>query len=736
MTAQRRELLIAAGFAVWGLAIAISLVTLWHQPAPPGQMPGLASALNFDAHGPFRWVAGLMLLPIVVPFALRPIARRLANGRVWALAAVLAAVLFSLWLVTVSRDPWWALGSVALVLVIATVLRHRDLDWSRGDAVLLPVFLTTVLGLIDAVPSLRHDRVMYTAALLVFVLRVAVAFVPSRVSAHLAFVFAPLGLLFQTGFFARDQRYFGWHALVLVIATPLAVRLLARGTGLRLRRLLVFFVYPLALYAYANATSLPTAEGKSRVNLFEDGHSLLPASEYLRGERPYRDILPAHGLIEDGLFDTVAMKAGDVSVGTTTRARSVVGNLNSVALYALAFAVTGSAEGALFAVLLGFMTGMVHGHIRVLPSLIALACLAAAVRRRRPRLLAYAGFLAVVCGATSLDFGFYTTLTLVVACVRMRRWREATIGVAAAAVPLFVTLAAFGIFDDFLRGTFVETLSAGPAYVLNFFTPPELMAKFANFPDVFAVLLDRQTFQYLFWCFAVLFVGVMITRRPVRRAEPVLLLGVFIVLTAISYGERHHLYFAILISTVIVFLAMRLLRARQHALAALVIAAAITLAGPTTHMGVLGWMRLARGPVEPNWVEIRDLPRARGALFLQRDATTIESVRRYVSLSLAADETFFDFTNRGLFYFLLRRDCPVREYEVAFYQSEAQQREVIRRIETNPKIRAALVPAHPQGLVSVDGIPNATRAPLVWEYLQQNFHPDFEEGEVAFWRRN
>ena len=113
----------------------------------------------------------------------------------------------------------------------------------------------------------------------------------------------------------------------------------------------------------------------------------------------------------------------------------------------------------------------------------------------------------------------------------------------------------------------------------------------------------------------------------------------------------------------------------------------------------------------------------------------IESARKYVSLALAADETFFDFTNRGILYFLLRRDCPVREYEVAFYETEAGQREIIRRLEANPKIRAALVPTHPKSPYAVDGIPNADRAPLVWQYLQEHFSPDFEEGDVTFWRR-
>jgi hypothetical protein len=47
-------------------------------------------------------------------------------------------------------------------------------------------------------------------------------------------------------------------------------------------------------------------------------------------------------------------------------------------------------------------------------------------------------------------------------------------------------------------------------------------------------------------------------------------------------------------------------------------------------------------------------------------------------------------------------------------------------------VRAALVP--PGGIL-VDGVPHELRAPLVWQYLQEHFTPDFEEGGVVFWRR-
>ncbi|MEA2491317.1 MAG: hypothetical protein QOH21_3109, partial [Acidobacteriota bacterium] len=223
---SRREALLSAAAAVWGLAIAIALASVWNQPAPPGQLPGLATKLNFDAHAPFRWIFGLMVLPILVPLVLRPVLRRLAasDTRAWARNAAAFAPLLALWFVTITRSPLWAIVPVALVLIAATLLRHRDLAFTRHDAVLLLVFLTTLLGVIDAFPSLGVDRCVVLAVLLVFALRIAVTFLPSPLPPALAFLAAPLALILQTSFFARDQRYAGWPVLAIVVITPFVLR--------------------------------------------------------------------------------------------------------------------------------------------------------------------------------------------------------------------------------------------------------------------------------------------------------------------------------------------------------------------------------------------------------------------------------------------------------------------------------------------------------------------------------
>jgi hypothetical protein len=724
LRAPRRELVLSAAFALWGLAIAIALIGVFQRPAPPDQTPGLAKAFNFDAHGPMRWMFALMLLPVLVPVVLRPVQRFIVAA--WARNTIVAASLATLWLVTISQRVTLAIVPFAVVLAICVVVR-RPMHFTRRDVVLVPVFLTTLIALVDLFPKTSVFDLVPYAALLVLALCIAVAFLPSPLPPALAFLLAPLGLVLQTGFFARDQRTFGWHALAMVVVTPFVLRFVLRNRR-RAVLALTMLVYPLALFAYWNAMSRTTAEGKPHANYFEDGHALLPASEYLRGERAYRDILPAHGLLEDGFFDYLVFQTGDVNIGRTLKAREVTGTLMAVALYFLAWAVVGSAEGALLAVFLSIMMGTFSPNLRMLPAVATLALIAGAVRWRKPRWLAYAAFGTVVCGITSLDMAAYTFLVLLIAGWRLAvgGWRWIFIGLAAGVVPLFAAFAFLGILSDFFRGTFIEVLGAGPAYTQGFFIPPEALRVRRFFPEVLSAALDRQAFEYLFWPVMAVFAGVTVTRRWARRFEPMVLVAVWGVLTGISYAERFHLYFGMVAALLI---AAWIARTRSL----LLFAAAIVLANPTTHLAVVGSNRVTRGP-SAEWVEVREIPRARGAYWRASDAAAIRSVQKYVTLSLKPDETFLDFANSGILYYLFRRDCPIRQYEVAFFQSEEAQREVIRRIEENPKIRAALVTRTPQGRIIVD-VPNAWRAPLVQQYIETHFEPDFEEGEIAFWRR-
>jgi hypothetical protein len=211
----------------------------------------------------------------------------------------------------------------------------------------------------------------------------------------------------------------------------------------------------------------------------------------------------------------------------------------------------------------------------------------------------------------------------------------------------------------------------------------------------------------------------------------------FTVVCVVSYAERHHLHFQYGVPSLLAGTLFALARSRvriARTLAPIAAVVLVVLMQPTTHLAIVAWLRHTHGPVDDTTRELTDPPRARGALFLKDDAAMIASAQKYMSTHLNPEETFVDFTNRGLLYYLTDRDCPLRQLEVAFYEPEARQREVIAAIEHNPAIRAALVPLEGDD-TGVDGVGNPTRAPLVWKYLKEHFEPDFQEARVVFWRR-
>jgi hypothetical protein len=713
--ARLPALLLRVASAAWGLAVAIALLPHWTRPAQPGQLPGFATSAGLDANAPMHFIAGLILLPIVFAFL-----SRFLRASLLPIASMFAA----LWLVLVDQNLAWT-----LVVPVAGIIAGyfvRDPEFTRHDVILIPTTLTVFLALIDVADFLSVDKQFLVAAVLVLIVRYLVR-------RPYAFLLAPLGLVFQTFFFGK-QAHLGWPSLVIALGTPFVVRV---RNARRAQAMLSFVIYPIACYAYLTATNLIVAEGKPRVNMFEDAHGIVPAGEMLHGERPYRDIIPVHGLVEDGLLDYVSMRLRGETLGNALKSRFVFGSLNAIGVYALTAAATGSAEGGFLGFLLAALMGTIPTTSRVVPQLFTLAILAAAVRLRRPSLFAAAGFGAVLCLLTSLDFGVYTALTLVVAVVRfrpepLRALRDAAIGAACAAVPFFAIFAALGIARSFVTTTLFEVLTLGQVSTMTPFTPPAAFKTYGHLPEVLVAFFDRGATMYVVWACAAIFVGVAITLRSRRRIEPLLLVAVWIVAAGMSYAARHHLHFQFAVAPLLAAAAWTLWRVRSR-YAPLAFLALLMLGQFTIHIVIDGWVRTAGGPLDASLVTIDDLPRARGAWFSRDDARTVATARKFVDQSLGPVETFFDFTNRPMLYFLLDRDCPIRQLGPSWYEPEERQRAVIAAIDRNPHVRAALVPK--SSADGLDNVANEVRAPLVWQYLRTHFTPQYEENGMVWWHR-
>ncbi|HKS24835.1 MAG TPA: hypothetical protein VJZ76_18715 [Thermoanaerobaculia bacterium] len=702
-------MLLRVAAAAWGFAVAIALLPHWTRPAQAGQLPGFATAHGLDANAPMHFIAGLMLLPVLFAFLSRFLPPRLL---------FIISMFAALWLALVDQDLVWTLA----VPIVGFFLPEPK--FTRRDVILIPTAMTVFLALVDLTPF-SVEKNLLLAVLLVVVVRYFVQ--------PVSFLLSPLGLVFQTFFFGK-QAHFGWLPLAIALGTPFLVRI---RNERRAAAILAFVIYPIASYSYLAATNLIVAEGKPRVNLFEDAHGIVPAGEMLRGERPYRDIIPAHGFVEDGLLDYVSMRTRGATLGNALKSRLVFGSLNAAGVYALTAAATGSAEGGFLGFFLAAIMGTIPTTSRVVPQLFTLALLAAAARLRRPSLFVAAGFGAVVSLLTSLDFGVYTMLTLIVAIARfrpqpMRALRNAAIGVACAAVPLFITFAILGIAGSFVTTTLFEVLTLGPVSTMTPFTAPAAFKTYRHFPEVSVAFFDRGATMYVAWACAAVFVGAAIVMRARRRIEPLLLIAVWIVAGGMSYAARHHLHFQFAVAPLLAAAAWTLWRVRSR-YAALAFVALLMLGQFTIHMAVDGWVRTADGPLDATLVTIDDLPRARGAWFSRDDARTVETARKFVAQSLGPVETYVDFTNRPMLYFLLERDCPLRQLGPSWYEPEARQRAVIAAIDRNPAVRAALVPG--SAADGLDNVANEVRAPLVWQYLQTHFAPQYEENGMVWWHR-
>jgi len=280
--------------------------------------------------------------------------------------------------------------------------------------------------------------------------------------------------------------------------------------------------------------------------------------------------------------------------------------------------------------------------------------------------------------------------------------------------------------------------SLAPAYNLGFFVPPKLLADLRFFPDVILAFLQRPSMAVGVWIAAIAVLAVGVANGPSRRLTPLVILAVFVAATGLSYAERHHLYATENGGYPLLFAGVALLLSdhRNGAKVAGRIAAVMLLitAGITADVAVFSAVRRQQKVEDTSVAELREPPHARQALFDVHDAQFVTTLQGYFAQNLGPSETFFDFTNHGLLYFLLDRRCPVPMNEVAAYETLAGQREVIRRLEQQREVTYALIPAA-YDRYEMDGIPNRDRAPLVWAYLQQHFRPAYEAGQVVLWRR-
>jgi hypothetical protein len=497
-----------------------------------------------------------------------------------------------------------------------------------------------------------------------------------------------------------------------------------------------------ALRAAAVAVLIPGSVGAAAAaailgpppvaDLFENGHELLPASEYLSGERPYRDVVPGHGLISDGGADAAAMRLFGDDFRGYARGRKALGAAFWPAVYAVGLGATGSPLVGLGVALLSLAAFCQYAFVRAIPSLAALGLTLAASRTGERRWWAATGAALAICLFVSVDFAVYAAAGAAAGLWVARGDRSAafasllrgalTVGGAGA-----LALLALGVLPEFARVTFGFLPSLLPAYAQGF--PPALPLGSGTAATLYAAA-----------GLGVLLLGTLLPggKRIPESARALPPVCAWIAAAMLAVLERQHLNYPYLAVPALVVLLGRWIRgaapdrAMGNLAAATVVGGFALIHGALSLPFVLG-VAMPPRPLDPDVAPIAGLRRAEGAVFRANDrvlvARTGEMMRR---AGFGEGDTWLDFANEPGLYFLFERPCPIRYYEVPFYESEDAQREVIAAVEANPRVRAVLLSGtYPP----IDGVPNAARAPLVARFVRDRFRPFLSEDGIEFWIR-
>ncbi len=747
----------AACGSLFGLGLAIPLARRISGAAAPDQSPGYARAHGFSAHADLERFLVFAILSIAGAWLVRAaherigrgtgtLARRLADPAPWfgLVAAPLVALLGS--------GVFPVVASAALVFISIAALAPLVRSGGSARGVVLPAVLAQALiaWAFLARPLARFDLPLLPLLIAVFAFFALTAAIAS--SSHLergVEIFSGSVLLLPVALWRNRPESVEVAAALFAVASPLVLSGLRRLpfemiVAKTLKRTLpAMLASSFVILAAAACLRLPPI-----ANLFEDGHALLPASEYLAGRLPYRDIAPEHGLISDGLLQASELRLLGMDYSGISRGDRLVGAFFWPLIFAMATAASGKVEIGFWATALSFLLFPQYLFLRVMASFGVLA--AASFARRRPTVRAWVltGALIPFAVLWGVEFALYGALASLAAIVvsRGRRGRNLiafTAGASAMSAVIGVAFAALGIAKDFIHITFLYLPKLAPAYMLGFPKLPDSIGE-RPFPDSLAALGDPGAFY--FWCLLLALVAVAVTAANIEaiseKGRALVPFLVWFLSATLSVIERHHIGYPMFIVPVAIVLGARWVAGEGESVLRRG-AAALLLVWAVVVGGLVGLLRgvaigLQNTTLSSAYVLPTSPKRVDGAAFRIEDAKAVAAVSEFIGSRLAPGDTWLDFTSTSSLYFYFDRRCPIRYYEVASYETPEAQNEVIRAIDRNARVRAVLVHlgAGAAGGEAIDGVPNRERAPLVWSYVEAHFHPAFTTPEVVFWERN
>lgn len=626
---------------------------------------------------------------------------------------------------------------------IVTGRRLAHIDTLLLETVFVALFLAIFWG--AAILIARIAELGFGAKMEEVFARVVTAALPIVVLPFLAAAWTPL------------PRPRGAMILTLLVVAAIALRLRKTPAPRTAWRLAAFLIIPalIDLFSYVS-----TAQLSQWVDLFHLGESIGPASDYLRGKIPFRDVFALHGMLQDGLLDAWLMELFGRSLEVAVMRAVVVGAFLGVAIWFLGLAIFESMPLALLCVAMGSWTTAENN--RTFFQVAAVALFWNALRRRSRLSAVFSGSFAGVALFFSYEIGMYSIAGALAASLllwmasRRTPWDGLGPGAAAGffllgtgigAAPFAIYLASNGALGEFAVTSFVLIPRIIDAvWSLPF---PDLISTFRQNLNLHT-LADFVLWEKFHLVVSPLTIAVaaayFIQRWLCRHVETLdyalLILTIFATVaqrTALGRASFRHQYFAaFLIGPLIVLLAriaVRVMREmwREGGEGTRAFVVALGVASLPV-IGVLFWI--------PDLVNARlqDFVRYPYRLArVERDAHAEEVQWRIADVTAAVrertrpSEPIFDFSNQPAFYFFTDRPNPTRFYQVPILSPKDLQAETIRALErAKPMV---VLRRSPELFDQFDGVTNDLRAQAVSAYLDDTYHFDQSVRGVELWTR-
>lgn len=713
----------------------------------PGESEGLENAASLLFITPFflapflylttfKW-GWAVLIPIALSQAL-PRALTLFLGRTWVRALLAPA-----------NRPWHALlFSEAFAWVL-----FRYIAAGKRIAHIPTLFLEIVfVALIIAI--------YWFAALLAA--RLAVFCLGGDVQARLqgvALAGLPLLGLPALALLLVNARLAAAVALgLMLLLFPYAFTRRPSTDGRRVRGAVIWLILPMLLYAASYAS---TASLLQYIDLFHRGESLGPASDYLQGKVPYRDVFVLHGLMEDGMLDAWLMNLFGRDLGIPLARSVILGSCAVPALWFLAISLFDSIPLAFAAIGLGAVTTV--DNERTLFEIVVVALLLASSRSGKRWLIAVAGIAAGVAVFFSLDMGLYSIAAalayLAAEYVIARRGASTSTvlhkgalpifaaGVAAGMLPFVVFLMIHGAFGNFLETSF-KTIPAVIDAVWSL-PYPDLTATFRHDLNLHTIsdFVLFEPFRFVLNPLVIAIAMTWLIRRFMKRSfgpleHGLLAVTLFALVTqrsALGRADFRHQYFsAFLIGPMILILIVVMSRAsrevwgrKDRSTQAFIVLAAVA---------ALPLLMIALWIPDLLNVRIDDTTHYQGRVAGMIHEPAAEKVAdriRAVSVAIGdmthATDTIFDFSNQAALYFFAGRMNPTRFYQIPIVSPAQFQREAIVSIDRfKPKV---IIRKSPEGFDKFDGIDNTLRAPALAGYIEDHYNYASTVRGIELWQR-